>query len=79
MNRCSSRFSSHQEAEAVMSDVEKQIEGILDKDLAILKKDERTIGQWVSIFGRDLTYDQTKHQLIELESVKIDATLFMHQ
>ena len=79
MNRYPSEFSSQQETEEIISDIKSQIKDILDKDLSILKKDKRTIGQWMSIFGRDITYDETKHQLIDLEGVEIDAKMFSRQ
>lgn len=45
-----------------------EINEILDRDLELLEKKERTLERWFSLLGKESTFDYTKERLINLKS-----------
>lgn len=66
-------FNSLEEAESRKDELNTEINRILDKDLEILDKEERSIGRWFGLLGKESDYSKTAIKLDELQSELVDV------
>ena len=70
-------FQSIKEAQEARERCFRQIHSILDTELDILSKEERTIGRWLSLLGKDPMYTDSRLKLGQLEDLLIDAEKYI--
>lgn len=66
-------FNSIEEAISRKDELNSEIEKILNKDLEVLDKEERSIGRWFGLLGKDKDYSKTAIRLDELQSELVDV------
>lgn len=70
-------YQTLSEAEDAKELITNEINGILDRDLNLLSKEERTIGRWFSLIGKDPVFKESKDQLSQLENRLADTILYI--
>ena len=70
-------FGSVEEAEISLAELNTEIQKILDRDLGPLAREDRSIGRWYSLLGKDPEYSNTAEQLDLLHNLLIDAEKYI--
>ena len=70
-------YQSLAEAEEAKKEIINEINYILDRDLGLIDKQERTIGRWDSLIGKDSSYGDTKERLSHLENLLANTQLYI--
>lgn len=72
-------YQSLEEAIKAKEDIEKEIHSILDRDLSILDPDERSIGKWFGLLGKDSEFEETALKLDNLQMILIDTEKYISE
>ncbi|MCM8541104.1 MAG: hypothetical protein NE328_12580 [Lentisphaeraceae bacterium] len=70
-------YQSPEDAVKARDEITAQINLIIDRDLSLLDQEERSIGRWFSLLGKDPEFEETKNQLDLLENLLIDTEKYL--
>ena len=76
MKKCT-LYNNAEEAKEHIALLEVKLKIILSTELPTLAEDQRSVGTWLSLFGKQKDRERTRKHLLDLERQLIDANLYL--